>query len=480
MMNLALRQSASILAVFLLLALLPTEAIVNPGDIGFEDQDFTGTTAPTGSKPESKLWWNDGFWWGSLFDTLSGQYHIFKLDLATQTWVDTGVPLDDRSGSRADVLWDGTHLYVASHIHSASPAAGFPSRLYRFSYDDSTRTYSRDLGFPVHINDYRTETLVLDKDSTGKLWATWIQDQQVYVNCSVGNDLLWGTPFVLPVSGTSVASDDTSSVVSFGNNKVGILWSNQTDSAMYFAVHLDGQPDDVWEPSRTAVQGPGSADDHINLESLQSDGTGRVFAAVETSFTSSSEPQILLLVRDQGSGDWTSHVFGTGNDNHTRPIVLLDELQGMIHMFATGPDGAIYEKITPIDSIAFGSGIGTPVILDASDPGINDATSTKQNLDNTTGLLVLASNSDTGRYWHAYDPLCAPRPEVCDGVDNDCDGFVDNRFDVGAPCILSGGGCVPLGLKICTSDGSGTICEATRVDATCDGVDDDCDGQVDG
>jgi len=32
----------------------------------------------------------------------------------TEDWVRTGTPLDDRSASRADTLWDGTKLYVAS------------------------------------------------------------------------------------------------------------------------------------------------------------------------------------------------------------------------------------------------------------------------------------------------------------------------------------------------------------------------------
>src|SRR5881628_640338 len=80
-------------------------SVAAPGDVGYQDQSFAGAGAgPSGSKPESKLWWNDGIWWASLFDTLSADFHIFKLDLATQTWIDTGVTLDNRSTSRADVL----------------------------------------------------------------------------------------------------------------------------------------------------------------------------------------------------------------------------------------------------------------------------------------------------------------------------------------------------------------------------------------
>ena len=468
------------------LAFVPAGAA--PGDIGYQDQAYSvGNAAASGSKPESKLWWNDGVWWGSIYDITSTDFHIFRLNLATQTWVDTGVPLDDRGGSRADTLWDGTHLYVASHIFASNTSqAGFPSRLYRFSYDPVTQTYSLDSGFPVSINDYMTETLTIAKDSTGKLWATWTQNDLIYVNRTVGDDLLWGTPFVIPVTGASVNADDISSVVAFGGDKIGVMWSNQNVPAVYFAVHLDGQPDTTWEASQAVLQGPNSADDHINLKSLQSDGSGRVFAAVKTSFISAATPLILLLVRDALTANWSSNVFGRVSDQHTRAIVLLDEEGGMIHMFATSPTngGAIYGKTSPINAISFTSGLGTPVIVDAAAPNVNNVTSTKQNLNSTTGLVILASNDTTRRYWHAYESLGCTNPtqEICDGFDNNCNGSVDEGFDVGVACTVGVGACQASGTKTCTADHTGTVCSATAGTPStevCDGIDNNCDGTID-
>ena len=387
-------------------------------DVGFRDQPYSGTGTPTGSKPESKLWWNDGFWWANMWDTVTQDFHIFRLDLSTQKWIDTGVKVDGRAYTRADTLWDGTHLYVASHIYSETPTAANPSRLYRFSYSSATRTYTLDVGYPVAINDYSTETLVIDKDSTGKLWATWMQNNQVYVNRTTTNDATWGTPFVLPVAGTTAASDDISSVVAFGGNKIGVMWSNQVDSAMYFAVHVDGQADTAWDGSRTAIAGPNYADDHINLKSLQADGSGRVFAAVKTSLDdllnpNPNAPLIMLLVREPATGDWSSYVFGRVSEHHTRPILLLDETNRVIHMFATAPvnGGVIYEKTSPLDAISFPTGLGTPFIQDAASLSMNNATSTKQNVNSTTGLFVLAANSATNYYWHNYEALPAPPPK---------------------------------------------------------------------
>src|SRR5687768_2943455 len=156
-------------------------------DVGHEDYRYTGTSSPNGTKrAESTLWFNDGSWWGNMWDPASADFHIFRLDTAMQTWVDTGTTVDSRSNTHADTLWDGARLYIASHVHSNTPSSGYLTYLYRFSYDPVTRRYLRDPGFPVEINNYRSKAVVLDKDSTGKLWATWMQGTEVYINRTVG------------------------------------------------------------------------------------------------------------------------------------------------------------------------------------------------------------------------------------------------------------------------------------------------------
>ena len=73
-------------------------------------------------------------------------------------------------------------------------------------------------------------------------------------------------------------------------------------------------------------------------------------------------------------------------------------------------------------------------------------------------------------------------PEICDGVDNNCDGRVDvNTVDSGQPCDTGLAGVCAQGLTVCRAGGV-LECEQTTFPATeerCDGLDNTCDGQID-
>jgi len=417
---------AVLVALGLLIA--PTPAAAAPGDVGVEGPSHTGTGTPTGTKrAESVLWHNDGFWWGVLWNSTAADFHIYQFK--SNAWVDTGVKVDTRNDVHNDVLWDGTTLFVATHKFVADGVAavsGYPSTLYRYSYDRATDRYTA-LG-STQINNMRTETLTIDKDSTGRIWATWQQGNAIYLNVTGTDGRTWGTPFRHPHAEAGVSIDDTSALIAFGGNRMGLMWSRQlgdgTDG-FWWSVHDDGAGSTTWSTPKQIRSGLGSGDDHMNLKWLDSSGA-RVFAAVKTSFTGSTEPLIELLSMST-SGVWSAREIARVNECPNRAIVLIDDAAQRIRTFATYPKpsgtdvtnagvcttsgGAIFEKSYPLDNVSYTTE-KTVRIMDA-DQYVHNVSSTKQNINGSTGLLVIADVNATSRYWHHYEaPTDTTAPTV--------------------------------------------------------------------
>jgi hypothetical protein len=372
-----------------------------PHPNGFKGHSYSGATAPTGEKPESKLWFNDGIWWGSLFSTSTGDFYIHRLNWSTQTWSNTGVLIDTRNNADVDALWDGTKLYITSVV-PFSTASADRAELRRYSYNASTDTYTLDSGFPVAIvSGVSMETLVMAKDSLGRLWVTYTNMDAVWTAHTTTNDSTWGAPFNLPVTDAgNLSADDISTIVAF-DSKIGIMWGNQNTQNYYFATHADNAGDFTWT-SGIALGIPQGADDHINLKALSGDPAGRVFAAVKTSLNSSSDPLIMLLVL-KPDGTWANHTFSTVAQNQTRPIVTIDQQNRKIYMFAAQPccsGDVIYYKQASLDSISFAPGSGSSIMDSPDENCINNVSSTKQSLNNASDLVVIAGADCTRFYFH--------------------------------------------------------------------------------
>jgi hypothetical protein len=135
---------------------VPPAASAAEGDLGYQDQSFSGATMPTADQPQSKLWYNDDRWWADMFDAASGDWHIFRLDRGpgTSQWVDTGGPTRSTP--------------ALPRRSTTSPASRSP----------------------------------FDKDTNGAVWATWTQvagtgtaaTGTVYLNSLTSGAAAWGAP----------------------------------------------------------------------------------------------------------------------------------------------------------------------------------------------------------------------------------------------------------------------------------------------
>ncbi len=376
-------------------------------DFEFRTETVTSVSA---SPAQSQLWYAENAWWAGLYAPDANEIHIFRLDWPTQTWLDTGTVVDERSDADSDYLWTGEYLYVASA--SKGSASSHRAKIRRFHFDPEARRFVGDPDFPVVINDTGASGIVIDRDTAGGLWVTYVDGGSLWVAHTLSSDAHWAAPYAVPGSGTLV-DEDTSSLVPFGPGRIGVLWTDQTRERMLFTSHTDGEADDAWAPIEVVATGVGANDDQLNVKTFERDGARVIATTVRTTVDSDADrnpldPQLLVMIRG-ADGRWTASEAGRVENKHNRAILLVDEDRRFLYVVAQTPasGGIITIKRAPLDAPTFPNGDGDPLIAASTDPAVANATSTKQSVSAATGLVVMGSDETSGRYLHAARDLGA-------------------------------------------------------------------------
>jgi hypothetical protein len=388
-----------------------------PVDAGYKDHSWAGNTSvnnPSQDKPQSKVWYTDGSWWGGLF--ADGEHHIHRYNASTHAWTDTGVAVDARNSSHGDWLWDEAtdSLYVASVNGDTDPD---PILVFKLNYDAGTDTWTHDADFGaagIQVGTGPSETVTIAKDSTGQLWVTYqnagTAGIDVMVNRSTTDEHTWGTAFAIG----DASADDISAIIAFDGDTVGVMWSDQNPAEnqtfFYFSTHADSNADDTaWSTKQSSAQGSESfAEDHINLK-LTATASGEVLAAVKTNGSSVNHIQVL---RRSTGGTWSAHGVVDDEGDVTRPQIVVDSTNAMAYVFYTSPEleaagsQSIYYKSAPLSTLAFSTaGLGTPFIQDGGND-INDVSTSKHPVTESMGGILGIASSDTNEsYYHGWISL---------------------------------------------------------------------------
>jgi hypothetical protein len=357
----------------------------------------------TSPENQTKLWFHAGAWWAILLEPTGRTVRVHEL-MPDHSWRPTSAVVNTDVGDIGDALPDGDVVHVATRT------ADEALRYVRLSFDPAARDWRAD---PPRLITTRGSLVpaTLAKDTTGRLWAAYASLTDVLVTYSDDGGATWASLESIARTGTG-QNPEAAALVAY-DDRIGLLWSDQSTGNFEFASHRDGDGPTAWA-RETALPGPNAADDHISLTRIPGEPADSLVAAVGTSRDEvagpADAPLIEVLVRSP-EGQWSRSTVGTVSDDMYDPVVAVDESTRSLHVFMS-LYGQIVGKTASLDDLRFEPGQGRLIVNgadvdedDGPEAGLVDPAIGQEPVDENTGLVVLASDRLDRDYRHAELPI---------------------------------------------------------------------------
>jgi hypothetical protein len=270
--------------------------------------------SPTSDKPQSKLWFMNGYWW-ALLPRSSGPSLWQRTKDGWKEHIEIGIALRGQPG-RADVWSDDKEV-------TAVGVAEKSLTVFRLKPDSkSSGTYWEAYVLAELIPpsaDIPIETATIAKDGKGIWWVAAVADSRVCVWNTLLKSGKWTSPYIL-AEGTD---QDDICVVTPLPDGIGVIWSDQVRDAVLLRVHKNGDPPGRWDNEEVIESGNKTADDHLN-SSLATDGT--LWLTTKNSVDMPGKPQFVLRIRST-DGKWKNIPYLNLDrmKRPSRPIVVATE-----------------------------------------------------------------------------------------------------------------------------------------------------------
>ncbi len=359
-----------------------------------------GSPDPAGTGAQSRLWFNDGSWWGVFLTSSSADQRIFRLDAASLTWVDTGAVVDDRPYAKIDAQWDGERLLVASAGEEADERHAL--RVDRFSYNPASGEYRRNANFPVPVTAAGVTGATLARAADGRLWVAYRDGDRLILDHSLESDLSWHGPIALDVATGPV---DAVALAAVGR-RIGLVWTLTTGDSLHVAWLDPALGTDGWSAAAPVpVPGLEFGEDEIGIAVDRSPGAERLYVGLKTNAGETADrrrlaPQVVVAELRPGE-DPATYLVGRVEDQHGGPSLVVDGEARLLHVVMEAPagGGTIYRKTASLDRLEFGGGLGQALIpATEALPGLGSPTATKQSVDGGSGLVVAATDRGVDRW----------------------------------------------------------------------------------